>query len=164
MRGADSATLQIVGWGGGDFGPMIEPRVYRAAFVPALVATILAMFSLEARPPALSQGLAADVLFDGNIAPASARAIATAAPDRRPGTPGDMATAGRVAGTLAARGFSVERVRFSAGDEHLLNGVGRRSGKPRRELVVVAPRDAAAVPDVPGSAGDTPAHLELARV
>src|SRR3954449_11024532 len=73
MRGADSATLQIVGWGGGDSGPLIEPRLYRAAFVPALVATILAMFSLEARPSALPQGLAAGVLFDGKNAAAPAR-------------------------------------------------------------------------------------------
>src|SRR3954471_24322077 len=136
MRGADSATLQIVGWGGGDFGPMIEPRIYRAAFIPALVATILAMFSLEARPRPLPQGLAADVLFDGNIAAGSARSIATAAPDRRPGTRGDLATASRVAGTLAARGFSVERVRFSHDDKQLVNVVGRRSGKSRRQVVV----------------------------
>jgi hypothetical protein len=143
---------------------VIEPRLYRAAFIPALVATILAMFSLEARPRPLPQGLAADVLFDGNIAAGSARAIATAAPDRRPGTRGDLATASRVAGTLAARGFSVERVRFSHDDKQLVNVVGRRSGKSRRQIVVVAPRDAAAVPDVPGSAGDTAALLELARV
>src|SRR3954453_1764714 len=164
MRGADSATLRVVGWGGGDSGPLIGPRLYRAAFVPALVATILAMFSLEARPSALPQGLAAAVSSDGNIAAASARAIATAAPDRRPGTPGDAATAGRVAGTLAARGFSVERVRFSADDKQLVNVVGRGPGKSRRQIVVVAARDAAAVPDVPGSAGDTAALLELARV
>ena len=55
-------------------------------------------------------------------------------------------------------------MRFSAGGKQLVNVVGRRSGKSRRQIVVVAPRDAAAVPDVPGSAGDTAALLELARV
>src|SRR3954467_3591294 len=143
---------------------MIEPRIYRAAFVPALVATVLAAFSLEARPRPLPQGLAADVLFDGNIAGSQARAIAAGAPDRRPGRRGDVATANRVAASLSGRGFSVERVRFTRDDEQLVNVIGRRPGKSRRQIVVVAGRDAAAVPDVPGSAGDTAALLELARV
>src|SRR4051812_4553262 len=143
---------------------MIEPRIYRAAFVPALVATVLAAFSLEARPRPLAQGLAADVLFDGNIAAAQARAIASDAPDRRPGRPGDLATANRVAASLVGRGFSVERVRFTRDDRQLVNVIGRRPGKSRRQVVVVAGRDAGAVPDVPGSASDTAALLELARV
>ncbi len=132
--------------------------------MPAAIATILAMFSLEARPKPLPQGLAADVLFDGNLAAASARAIANRAPDRRAGTRGDLSTAGRVADTLSGLGFSVERVRFSVGGKQLVNVVGRRPGKSRREVVVIAPRDATGVPDVPGSAGDTAALLELARV
>jgi hypothetical protein len=143
---------------------VIEPRVYRAAFIPALVATVLAMFSLENRPRPLPQGLAADVLFDGNLAAESARTIAERAPDRRPGTPGDLATARRVADTLSARGFSVERTRFSEDDRQLVNVVGRRAGKSRRQVVVVAPRDSAVVPEVMGSAADTAALLELARV
>ena len=64
---------------------MIEPRVYRAAFVPALLAIVLAMFSFESRPRALPQGLAADVLFDGAQAADLATRIATDAPDRRAG-------------------------------------------------------------------------------
>jgi hypothetical protein len=55
---------------------VIEPRVYRAAFLPALVATVVVMFSLESRPPPLPQGLAADVLFDGNLAAQAAQGIA----------------------------------------------------------------------------------------
>ena len=47
---------------------MFEPRVYRAAFVPALLALVLTMFSLQSRPSPLPQGLAADVLFDGQVA------------------------------------------------------------------------------------------------
>ena len=68
---------------------MIEPAVYRAAFVPALLAVLLAMFSLEDRPRALPQGLAADVLFDGRVAAVRAAAIAEGNPDRRAGSPGD---------------------------------------------------------------------------
>ena len=85
---------------------MIEPRVYRAAFVPALLAIVLAMFSFESRPRALPQGLAADVLFDGAQAADLATRIATDAPDRRAGTRGDLATAQLVEDAFAARGFS----------------------------------------------------------
>ena len=60
---------------------MIEPRVYRAAFIPALLALVLAMFSLQCRPAPLPQGLAADVLFDGDEAAQLRRA------DRRPSSP-----------------------------------------------------------------------------
>nr|MBA2630079.1 hypothetical protein [Thermoleophilaceae bacterium] len=76
---------------------MIEPRVYRAAFVPALLAAVLAMFSLESRPRPLTQGLAADVLFDGRLAATSAARLAEAEPSRRPGGRGDRATAAQVA-------------------------------------------------------------------
>ena len=85
---------------------MIEPRVYRAAFVPALLAVVLAMFSFESRPRPLPQGLAADVLFDGAQAADLAARIATDQPDRRAGTRGDLATAQLVADAFAARGFA----------------------------------------------------------
>src|SRR5215208_7004041 len=91
---------------------MIEPRVYRAAFIPAVLAVVLAMFSLESRPHPLAQGLAADVLFDGRQAASTADAIADRAPDRRAGTPGDRATAALVGRTFAQRGFTVERDGF----------------------------------------------------
>jgi hypothetical protein len=143
---------------------VIEPRIYRAAFVPAVIATILAMFSLEGRPRPLPQGLAADVLFDGNLAASAARSIAERAPDRRAGTAGDLATARGAAHTFSGLGFSVERVRFSVGGRQLENVIARRPGKSERQVVVVAARDGARVPDVPGSAGDTAALLEIARV
>ena len=84
---------------------MIEPRIYRAAFVPALLAVVLTMFSFQSRPRPLEQGLAADVLFDGNQATTLATRIVAESPDRRPGTPGNRATAQLVADTFAARGF-----------------------------------------------------------
>jgi hypothetical protein len=61
---------------------VIEPRIYRAAFVPALLAVVLTMFSFESRPRPVPQGLAADVLFDGNQAAVLANRIASEAPDR----------------------------------------------------------------------------------
>ncbi|MBA2439270.1 MAG: hypothetical protein H0V50_01190, partial [Thermoleophilaceae bacterium] len=143
---------------------MIEPRIYRAAFVPAVVAVVLVMFSLESSPRPLPQGLAADVLFDGRQASATARQLVAAARDRRAGTAGDRALAGRVRTTLAARGFAVEVDRFERDGKRLVNVIGRRAGKSRRQIVVLAARDASGVPDAAGSAADTAALIELSRV
>ncbi len=149
---------------------MIEPRIYRAAFVPALLAVVLTMFSFESRPRGLPQGLAADVLFDGNQAAQLATRIAAEEPDRRAGSPGDRATAQLVAGTFATRGFGGGRgsgpvvQRFTQDGRSLVNVVGRRAGSSRRQIVIVAARDAGAVPDAPGSASDTAALMQLARV
>ena len=149
---------------------MIEPRVYRAAFIPALLAIVLAMFSFESRPRALPQGLAADVLFDGAQAAELATRIATDMPDRRAGTPGDRASAQLVADAFTARGFSGgeggrPRVqRFTHAGHDLVNVIGLRAGSSRRAIVIVAGRDAGSVPDAPGSASDTAALMQLARV
>jgi len=149
---------------------VIEPRVYRAAFVPAVLAVVLAMFSFESRPRPLPQGLAADVLFDGAQAAGLAARIATDAPDRRAGAPGDAATAQLVADTFAARGFTggsgarATLQRFTHAGHKLVNVIGRRAGRSRRQIVVVAARDAATTPEAPGSAADTAALMQLARV
>jgi hypothetical protein len=143
---------------------VIEPRVYRAAFIPALVVLVLAMFSFQSRPRPLPQGLAADVLFDGRQAAQRATAIAEDAPDRRPGRPGNRATATLVAETLEQQGFRVERQVFGHAGRELENVIARRAGRLRNQIVIVAARDAAVVPDAPGSAADTAALLELGRV
>jgi hypothetical protein len=149
---------------------LIEPRIYRAAFAPALLAVVLTMFSFESRPQAVPQGLAADVLFDGNQAAQLAARIAADQPDRRAGSPGDRATAQLVADTFATRGFAGGRgsgpvvQRFTEDGRSLVNVVGRRAGSSRRQIVIVAARDAGAVPDAPGSASDTAALMQLARV
>jgi hypothetical protein len=143
---------------------MIEPRVYRLAFLPALLAVVLTMFSLQSRPPPLEQGLAADVLFDGRLAAIESARIAEGEPDRRPGRLGDLRTADRVAGVFAASGFRVERRPFSHAGRDLENVIGRRAGRSRRQIAIVAARDAAVIPEATGSAADTAALLELARV
>jgi hypothetical protein len=149
---------------------VIEPRIYRAAFVPALLAVVLTMFSFQSRPRPERQGLAADVLFDGAQAAELATRIAADAPDRRAGSQGDRATAMLVADTFAARGFGggagarpvVQS--FTHAGHQLVNVIGRRAGSSRRQIVIVAARDAATVPEVPGSAADTAALMQLARV
>jgi hypothetical protein len=144
---------------------VFEPRVYRAAFVPALLALVLTMFSLQSRPRPLAQGLAADVLFDGRVAAAETARIVAAAPDRRPGTPGDQAIAQRVASAFGDSGFPVDpQGEFSHAGKQLVNVIGRRAGRSQRQIVIVADRDARAVPDATGSAADTAALIELARV
>ena len=143
---------------------MIEPQLYRAAFIPAVVAVVLAMFSLQSQPRPLSQGLAADVLFEGELAAQTAGRIVVAEPDRRAGGRGDAATADRVARVFGQRGFVVERDGFRHAGRRLENVIGRRAGRSRRQLVLVAARDARGVPDAAGSAADTAALLELARV
>ena len=118
----------------------------------------------------MPQGLAADVLFDGAQAADLATRIATDSPDRRAGTRGDLATAELVADAFAARGFSGGRggqpqlQRFTHAGHELVNVIGLRAGRSRRAIVIVAARDAGSVPDAPGSAADTAALMQLARV
>jgi hypothetical protein len=142
---------------------LIEPRIYRAAFIPALLAFVIAMFSLESRPPAVPQALAADVLFDGRVALSGTKRIAAAHPDRRAGSDGDQLAAGDVANSLRAQHYSVTVDRFSDDGKDLVNVVGRRIGQSPDQLVVVAPRDADRIPDLSGSAADTASLDEIAR-
>ncbi|HEY2603420.1 MAG TPA: hypothetical protein VGI67_17815 [Thermoleophilaceae bacterium] len=144
---------------------MIEPRLYRAAFLPALLALIVAAFSLEDRPAPLPQALAADVLFQGKTATMAAKEIAKTYPDRRPGSVGDRAEGRQLARTFAAHGFTTVIDHFSSGSGTPLdNVIGRRAGASRHQIVVVAPRDAGSIPDATGSASDTAALAEIARV
>jgi hypothetical protein len=143
---------------------VIEPRLYRAAFLPALLAAVIAAFSLGNRPPAVPQGLPADVLFDGTAASSTAGAIVHAAPDRRVGTPGDARTALRVASAFRSFGFATTVDPFHDGGHRLVNVVGRRPGLSPRVVILLASRDALSVPDATGSASDTAALMEVARV
>jgi hypothetical protein len=142
---------------------LLEPRIYRAAFLPALLAVVVGMFSLQSRPASVPQALAADVLFEGRVALAATQRLADAYPDRRPGTEGDSQAAAQVAASLRAQHFAVTVDRFRSDGARLVNVIGRRIGESPRQLVVVAPRDADRVPDRAGSAADTASLLEIAR-
>jgi hypothetical protein len=143
---------------------VIEPRLYRAAFLPALLAIVVAAFSLENRPRAVPQGLPADVLFEGALASSTVGTIVHDAPDRRAGRPGDARTARRVASAFHRFGFQTTVQRFDEDGHRLANVIGRRPGLSRREIVLLASRDALSVPDATGSAADTAALMEVARV
>ena len=107
---------------------MIEPRIYRAAFLPALLALVVAMFALESQPRGLPQASPADVLFEGTSAANTARSIAGRAPDRRPGTSGDAATAQRVIASFKRSGFTTTVDRFDDDGMGMTNVVGTRPG------------------------------------
>ncbi len=142
---------------------LIEPRLYRAAFIPALVALGVLMFSFERAPRPAPQVLAGDVLFDGRLALREARRLADAHPDRRPGTAGDAALARRVEATFEQRGLDTRTDAFEAEGRRLVNVIGRRTGVSRREVVVLAARDGRPGDRTAGVA-DTAALLELSRV
>ncbi|MEA2481268.1 MAG: hypothetical protein QOJ07_3190 [Thermoleophilaceae bacterium] len=144
---------------------MIEPRIYRAAFVPAALALLLVLFSFDRQPPAVPQPNAGDVVFDATSAATQARDLAHAAPDRRMGSRGDDATAALVQREFRARRFSTQVDTWSGDDgTKLHNVIGLRPGRLSRQIVIIAARDAHGVPDLGGSAADTAALLELARV
>lgn len=145
---------------------MLDPRVYRAAFVPLLLAVLVAAFSLESPPRAITSTLAPDA-FDGPSAFANLGRLTTEFSQRRPGSVGDRRLADRVARELAVLGGSVRRTRTTAqtidGEQQIETVEATRPGQPGPGLVVVAHRDAAG-PVAEASLSGTAALLELARV
>ncbi len=152
---------------------MLDGRIYRAAFAPFLIALAIAAFSLTARPAPLTSTLAPEA-FDGQQAFAELQRLAAEFPDRRPGSAGDDALAGRVAQTIsglggtAGGGFSVHvrqvRAQTIDGERTLQTVVAQRPGfTGESPIVILAHRDAAARSSMAQLSG-TAALLELARV
>src|SRR4051794_1657288 len=131
----------------GEGRKVIEPRIYRAAFLPALLALVLVAFSLGTPPRPVPQGLAADALFEGTAAATTVRNIASTTPDRRAGRPGDASVASRVKQAFLSHGFPTTVDRFEQDGTRLANVIGRRPGASSKEVVVMAARDASGVPD-----------------
>ncbi|MFL5816815.1 MAG: M28 family peptidase [Conexibacter sp.] len=145
---------------------MLDPRIYRAGFLPILFALVLLGFSLREPPRPLTASLAPDA-FDGAAAFHQLDRLAAEAPLRRPGSAGDRLVAQRVQETLRANGFRVGARRFTAetvdGGRALETVVGERAGFSNRRILVIAHRDAlgrGARAELSGTA----ALLELARV
>jgi hypothetical protein len=156
---------------------VLDLRVYRAAFLPVIVAVFVAAFSLADRPAPSASPLPADA-FDGatafGVGPRPARnsleELAQRFPARDPGSAGDAALADRVAATLGARdpktrrsAFHVTRMRTKQGPDVLETVTGVRAGFSNRRIVVLAHRDALGRPGRAELSG-TAALLELARV
>jgi len=151
---------------------LLDLRVYRTAFLPALIAVFVVAFSLQSRPSPVRTRAVADA-FDPARAYGSERArdslleLGAAFPDRRPGSTGDRALADRVAGSFDAAGMDVRREtttgRTIDGDAEIETVEGIRPGLSPRRIVVLAHRDSAASPGLAELSG-TAALLELARI
>src|SRR5215218_6771705 len=92
---------------------VLDPRIYRAGFLPILFALVLVGFTLRDPPRPLSTSLAPDA-FDGAAAFRQLDRLAAEAPLRRPGSAGDALVARRVEETLRTNGFRVDVRRSSA--------------------------------------------------
>lgn len=134
---------------------MLDPRIYRASFLPVLLALLVVAFALQDRPRPIGTTLAPDA-FSGRSAGALLDELARSHPDRRPGSIGDEALARRVASSLrralqpagsVVTSPVVQEQRFRGrtidGTRDLVNVIATRPGRPGPGLVVVAHRDAA---------------------
>ena len=151
---------------------MLDVRLYRTAFLPALIAIFVVAFSLEGRPQPIRTRAVADA-FDPARAygsPAvrdSLLELGKAFPDRAPGSAGDDALAARVARSFKADGLSVSTStatgRTLDGDRDLQTVTAIRPGLSTRRIVVIAHRDAHGAPALAELSG-TAALLELGRI
>jgi len=144
---------------------VVDIRIYRAALIPALLALVVAMFSVQDRPAPLTSTLAPDA-FDAKGTFGTLRQV-TAHPDRTPGSVGDAQLADMAQGRLRSLpGFETSRDVFSSTydgkDVKMANVVGVLNGPSERQIVVMASRDSIGRPGT-ASAADTAMLLELAR-
>ena len=152
---------------------MLDVRVYRAAFLPALLALFVVAFSLQGRPSPLRTRAIADA-FDPARAYGSERArdsllqLGAAFPRAAAGL-GRRRRAGRPRRRrLPRRRASRRRGRPRAGrtvdgETELETVVGVRPGLSSRRIVVLAHRDSLDSPGLADLSG-TAALLELARI
>ncbi|MDA0181063.1 hypothetical protein OJ997_12215 [Solirubrobacter phytolaccae] len=150
---------------------MLDGRVYRTAFLPALFALFLAAFALQDRPtPGRSElppdAFSSDRAF-GTVRdkdPGSLQGLYADFPDRTPGSPGDQALADYVAEDLAAPWAEGQRatftVRKTTDDDGYTTVVATRPGASSRRIVVLADRDSRGRAELSATA----VLLELARV
>jgi hypothetical protein len=147
---------------------MLDPRIYRTALLPVVLAVIVFAFSLSDQQAALTSNLP-PVAFSGSNAYASMTALAREYPKRPPGSAADDAIASYVASRLGGPngyGFEISRSFFRArtanGTRTLENVIGIRAGQQNGSIVVVAHRDSLGSPATAELSG-TAVLLELAR-
>jgi hypothetical protein len=140
---------------------VVDLRLYRVAFVPALIALVVLLFSLQSQPDPL-RPLVAPAGFDGSTAAGFARQIVAQAPDRAPTSSGDLRAAAIVERNFrrVAAGQVVTQS-FGPGGR-LRNVILKLPGQSSEEIVLIAPRDTAAPPGAASSAAATAALEELA--
>jgi len=147
---------------------MIDFRLYRVAWLPAVIAFVTMMFSLEGVPEPLETAIA-PTAFDSDRARVNARQILSAAPERRPGGDGDRFAADLVmerfeaieAGTASSQSFELD---VDGEEAELRNVAVTLPGESERTILVVAARDSAEGPGAASSAAATAGLIELAEV
>jgi hypothetical protein len=149
---------------------MLDPRIYRAALVPILLALIVAAFALSDRPRPIGTTLEPDAFSDAVVSQANQNLTDWVArfPERRAGDSGDAQLAHALAQAFRSMGsYQVSTPTFSAetadGKRELTTVIARQVGQPGPGLIVVAHRDAlgrGARAELSGTA----VMVELARV
>ncbi len=147
---------------------MIDFRLYRVAWLPAVLAFVTMMFSFEGVPEPLEPQIP-PVAFDSDRARVNARQILSAAPERTPGGDGDR-LAGEIvmerfeaieAGTTSSQSFELV---IDGEEAELRNLAITLPGESERTILVLAARDSAAGPGAASSAAATAGLIELADV
>jgi hypothetical protein len=145
---------------------MLDPRIYRMALLPVVLAVIVLAFSLSDQQGPMGTNLAPDA-YNGQNTYATMQQLAAQYPNRRPGSVGDDALASAVAGQLRANHLQVStdvyRAKTADGTRTLENVVAVRAGLNNGSIVVVAHRDSLRSPSTADLSG-TAVLIELARV
>jgi hypothetical protein len=147
---------------------MIDFRLYRIAWLPALIAFVVVMFSFEGEPEPLEPAVA-PAAFDGSRVATNARQLLKVAPEREPGSDGDGAAGAFVrdrfediaAGTSQEQPFNAS---IDGEDTELRNVAVTLPGDSEQTIVVMAGRDSASGPGAASSAAATATLIELAEV
>ncbi|MGB1582304.1 MAG: hypothetical protein ACPHCI_00785 [Solirubrobacterales bacterium] len=146
---------------------LLEPRLYRAAFAPALLAIVVLAFSLQDQARSIASELPPPS-FNAQRAITIADQIVENDGSRESGSLQDDRTADLVQARLSTFGFGAARYRFDAttlnGKRTLTNVVGVRPGPSDRRLLILASRDGFDGKLERAGAYETGVLLELARV
>jgi Peptidase family M28 len=146
---------------------VINPRLYRIGFLPAIVALVVVMFSVQAQPEPLERPTTPGV-FEAGPAARSARAIAELAPERPPGSEGDAAVADFVSqrfSEIQGGEISEQTVEssFEGVDVELRNVILTLPGESERQVMLLTHRDSPAGPGYASSAAATATLVEIAE-
>lgn len=146
---------------------LLAPRLYRAAFAPALFALIVLAFSLQSPPRSVEPDLSPPGFSAARAEVFASQAIENYGA-RESGSSEDASLGDLVDARLDAVGFSTTSTAFDAttlnGKRSLVNVVGQRPGPSDRRLLVVASRDGSPGKLAKNGALETGILLELARV
>ncbi len=140
---------------------MVDLRLYRVAFIPALAALVALLFSLQSLPEPL-RPLVSPGSFDGAGAMRFARQIAAVGP-RAPGSEGDARAADIVERSFKSiRDADVLTQSFTADGAAMKNVILRLPGRSDRIVALIAARDSTTGPGAATSAASTGALMEAA--